>query len=314
MPHLPSATDEAIARTHRSALRSIARVVAETATPTPPGKALTDIADMLADAPALVLTGAGVSTDSGIPDYRGPRGSLSRHRPMTYQEFRYDPAASHRYWARSFVGWRIMDRARPNRTHFAIAELERAGFVTGVITQNVDGLHVDAGTKNVVPLHGDLATVICLNCGYREGREHFDARLAAANPGFLERARVDEHSVNPDGDVDLSQSLVDQFHMVGCERCGSKLLKPDVVYFGEPVPKSRKDAAARLLEESGSLLVAGSSLAVMSGYKFVIDAQRAGKPVAVINGGPGRADDRVETLWRTPVAPAFDALLDELEI
>nr|WP_120491644.1 NAD-dependent protein deacetylase [Corynebacterium lactis] len=313
-PTLSTSTDESIARSHRSALRSIARVVSETTTPTPPDKALADIAAMLADAPALVLTGAGVSTDSGIPDYRGPRGSLSRHRPMTYQEFRYDPAASHRYWARSFVGWRIMDRARPNRTHFAIAELERAGYVRGVVTQNVDGLHAQAGTENVVPLHGDLATVMCLNCGYREDREHFDARLAAANPGFLQRARVDEDSVNPDGDVDLSEALVAEFTMVGCERCGSPMLKPDVVYFGEPVPRQRKEAAAKLLEESGSLLVAGSSLAVMSGYKFVIDAQRAGKPVAVINGGPGRADARVQTLWRTPVAPAFDALLDELEL
>lgn len=309
-----STAGASIARSHRSALRSIARVVTETATPTPPDKALASIAEMLSDAPALVLTGAGVSTDSGIPDYRGPRGSLSRHRPMTYQEFRYDSAASHRYWARSFVGWRIMDRARPNRTHFAIAELERHGFARGVVTQNVDGLHAQAGAKNVVPLHGDLATVMCLNCGSREDRERFDARLASANPGFLERARVDEGSVNPDGDVDLSAPLVAAFHMVGCERCGSTMLKPDVVYFGEPVPADRKEAATKMLEEAGSLLVVGSSLAVMSGYKFVIDAQRAGKPVAVINGGPGRADGRVQTLWRTPVAPAFDALLDALDI
>ena len=139
--------DEAVELAHRSALRSIARVVSDTAVPTPPEKALGDIVKQLRNGPAAVLTGAGVSTDSGIPDYRGPRGSLSRHRPMTYQEFRYDPAASHRYWARSFVGWRVMNQARPNRTHFALVELERAGLINGVITQNVDGLHKAAGTR-----------------------------------------------------------------------------------------------------------------------------------------------------------------------
>ncbi|MEJ5919559.1 MULTISPECIES: Sir2 family NAD-dependent protein deacetylase [unclassified Corynebacterium] len=301
-----------IARAHASALRSIARVVHETATPTPPDQALTEIATQLRNSPALVLTGAGVSTDSGVPDYRGPSGSLSRHRPMTYQEFRHDPAASHRYWARSFVGWRIMDQARPNRTHFALAELEHEGFVTGVVTQNVDGLHIDAGQPTVIPLHGNLASVVCLECGFVEKRALFDERLSAANPEFFEQAGVDESTVNPDGDVDLRADLVEKFVMVGCAQCGSRLLKPDVVYFGEPVPGDRKEAAYELLRESESLLVVGSSLAVMSGYKFVIEAQKAGKRVAVVNGGPGRADGRVDTLWRTGVGPAFDAVLDEL--
>ena len=162
---------------------------------------------------------------------------------MTYQEFRHDPAANHRYWARSFVGWRVMDSAVPNRTHYALVELERAGLVNGVVTQNVDGLHKQAGSAKLVALHGDMETVVCLMCGYREVRTHFDARLAAANPGYLEHLVVEADQVNPDGDVTLDESDVAAFRMAGCERCGSELLKPDVVYFGEPVPAERRDAA-----------------------------------------------------------------------
>ena len=314
-PHLaPAFADPVINHSHRSALRSIERVVAETAEPTPPERALELVAEQLQSGPALVLTGAGVSTDSGIPDYRGPGGSLSRHRPMTYQEFSHDPAASHRYWARSFVGWRQMDDADPNRTHYALVELERAGYVGGLITQNVDGLHRAAGTRTLLHLHGDLDTVMCLDCGRREDRRIFGERLEAANPGYLESLTFDPSMVNPDGDVTLPQSAVDRFVMVGCVRCGSRRLKPDVVYFGEPVPAVRKQQAADMLEAAASLLVVGSSLAVMSGYRFVLEAQRQGKRVAVVNGGPGRADRRVDVLWRTPVAPAFDALLDLLEL
>lgn len=309
-----SFTDPAVNDSHRAALRSIARVVEETAVPTPPEEALERIAGQLERGSVLVLTGAGVSTDSGIPDYRGPRGSLSRQRPMTYQEFSHDPAASQRYWARSFVGWRQMYVAEPNRTHFALVELERAGLLRGLITQNVDGLHRAAGSGKLLHLHGDLDTVMCLDCGRREDREIFDERLEAANPGYLESIALDPTMVNPDGDVTLPQEAVDRFRMVGCIRCGSRRLKPDVVYFGEPVPRHRRQEASRLLDDAASLLVVGSSLAVMSGYRFVLDAQRQGKPVAVVNGGPGRADHRVDVLWRTPVAPAFDALLDALGV
>lgn len=305
---------KAVEMTHRAAIRSIERVVAETAEPTPPAHALKRTAELFRQGPALVLTGAGVSTDSGIPDYRGPHGSLKRHRPMTYQEFRHDPAASHRYWARSFVGWRTMREADPNRTHFALVELERAELITGVVTQNVDGLHTSAGARSVVDLHGDLATVACLTCGYKEDRRELDRRLEAANPGYIDSILVDDSTVNPDGDVTLPESVVARFVMPGCARCGSPLLKPDVVYFGESVPSARRHQAVSLLDASSFLLVAGSSLAVMSGFKFVLDAQRAGKPVVVINGGPGRADARVDVLWRTDVASAFDALLDELEL
>ncbi|MDK8812980.1 Sir2 family NAD-dependent protein deacetylase [Corynebacterium striatum] len=304
--------DPGIALAHRSALRSIQRVVSETTEPTP--HAAERVAEQLRAGGVMVLTGAGVSTDSGVPDYRGPQGSLSRHTPMTYQEFRYDSAPSHRYWARSFVGWRVMDAARPNRTHYALVELECAGLLSGIVTQNVDGLHKEAGTETLIPLHGDMEHVVCLNCGYAEDRGAFDARLAAANPDYLERWVVRADEVNPDGDVALSQQAVDEFVMAPCIRCGSELLKPDVVYFGEPVPAERRDAARDLLSRSSSLIVVGSSLAVMSGYRFMLDALKQGKEVSVINGGPGRGDPKATTLWRTQVAPAFDELLDLLDV
>ncbi|MCI1257373.1 MAG: NAD-dependent protein deacetylase [Corynebacterium provencense] len=303
---------EQISLAHRSALRSIARVVGETADPTPPDVARRAVARQLEGGGVLVLTGAGVSTDSGIPDYRGPGGSLGRHRPMTYQEFRYDPRASHRYWARSFVGWRTMATAVPNPVHYAIAELEQNGLVGGVITQNVDGLHAAAGTENLLCLHGDLSRVICLICGQVEDRRELDIRLNAANPGFLDEVRTDPAQVNPDGDVELDDAHVRRFRMVGCTGCGSELLKPDVVYFGEPVPGHRRERASQMVEEASSVLVVGSSLAVMSGYRPVLQASRQGKTVSVVNGGPGRADARVDTVWRTPVAPAFLGLLDDL--
>ncbi|QPK79230.1 NAD-dependent protein deacetylase [Corynebacterium lizhenjunii] len=302
--------DAAVELAHRSALRSIQRVVTETATPTPGARE--KVAQQLRAGGVMVLTGAGVSTESGVPDYRGPHGTLARHTPMTYQEFRYDQAASHRYWARSFVGWRVMDAARPNRTHFALVELERAGLITGVVTQNVDGLHKQAGTQRLIALHGDMEHVMCLECGFSERRGDFDARLEACNAGYLERWVVAADEVNPDGDVDLSAQAVEEFSMAPCVRCGSVLLKPDVVYFGEPVPTARRDAAYELLAQSQSLLVLGSSLAVMSGYRFMLDALKQGKPVAVVNGGPGRGDAKATTLWRTQVGPACDVLLDDL--
>lgn len=231
---------------------------------------------------------------------------------MTYQEFRYDPGALHRYWARSFVGWRQMDSARPNRVHELFASWEERGLVTGVVTQNVDGLHQAAGSRAVVALHGDLATVVCLACGFKEERRSFDSRLEGANPGYLESIRVDAGMVNPDGDVTLRDADVARFRLLGCLRCGSQLLKPDVVYFGEPVPLERKEQVAVMLERARSVLVAGSSLAVMSGLRIVIDAQRQAKEVSVINGGPGRADDRVDTLWRTQLRPALEAVARRL--
>lgn len=304
--------DPAVQWVHQSALRSIQRVVHETTAPTEPAQALGEVVAQLRHGPVLALTGAGISTDSGVPDYRSPGGRLSTGRPMTYQEFAHAPEASHRYWARAYVGVRFLRSVSPNRNHYALVELERAGMLSGVVTQNVDSLHTRAGSSTVVELHGDMNTVVCLDCGFKEERSLFDDRLHHANPGFLDS--VGNYQVNPDGDVELPQAEVDRFHMIPCVQCGGPRLKPDVVYFGESVPRWRRQAADVLLAGSTSVLVVGSSLAVMSGYRVVLDALRQGKPVAVINGGPGRADPKVTTLWRTRIAPALDAVLDELEL
>ncbi|WP_344299258.1 NAD-dependent protein deacetylase [Sinomonas flava] len=302
----------AIAGAHAAALRSIAREVTETVGPQTPAVARDGILGLLRAGGVLVLTGAGVSTASGIPDYRGPQGSWRKHRPMTYQEFRHDPAARHRYWARSYIGWRHLNRAEPNRAHRALAAFERAGRVAGVVTQNVDGLHAAAGTRNLVTLHGDLDKVMCLNCGAVEGRSNLDERLAQANPGYAEAVAHDPSTVNPDGDIELDGRWVERFHMVGCLVCGSVELKPDVVYFGESVPAERKDRATAMLAGARSLLVLGSSLAVMSGFRFVLDAGRAGKPVGIVNQGPTRGDSRAHWRWRTDVGEALEELSSEL--
>lgn len=293
---------------HRSAIRSIERVVGENAPLQDPQIASQGIRSMLERGSVLVLTGAGVSTDSGIPDYRGPQGSLHRHRPMTYQEFLHEPAARHRYWARSFVGWRHMTNVSPNPIHHRLAAWESDGKINGIVTQNVDGLHLAAGSHNVIALHGDMESIACLNCGSSEGRASLDARLLEANPGYLERVNLDPRLINPDGDVTLDQAHVDEFIMVGCLVCGSPALKPSVVYFGENVPAERKARLKDLEAASSSLLVIGSSLAVMSGYKLVLDARSAGKPVGLINGGPTRADAKADFRWRTNIAPALEEL------
>lgn len=298
-------TSHPAALAHHSAIRSIQRVVAETAPLQDANIASAGILRLLRETRPLVLTGAGVSTDSGIPDYRGPNGSLVRHRPMTYQEFRHDPKARHRYWARSFVGWRHMDRARPNRAHEILASWAASGLIAGLVTQNVDGLHAEAGAADVVTLHGDLDIVRCLDCGATEARASLDARLAAANPGYLDAVRVAPELVNPDGDVTLDQAWVERFVMAPCLVCGSLALKPDVVYFGENVPEVKKSRARELAAAAGSVLTVGTSLAVTSGYRFVLDAKAAGKPVGIINGGPTRGDAKADYRWRSDVASAL---------
>lgn len=240
--------------------------------------------DLLRGRPLVVLTGAGLSTDSGIPDYRGP-GSPARA-PMTYQEFVSGPAAQQRYWARSHLGWGRMHRAEPNAGHRALARLDP----TLLITQNVDGLHEAAGSRRVVALHGRIADVVCLDCRAVTARSALQQRLAALNPGFAERHA--DAAVRPDGDVDLDDTA--GFVVPGCERCGG-VLKPDVVFFGENVPKPRVqrcfDAVDALAESGGALLVAGSSLTVMSGFRFVRRCAAAGTPVVIVNRGTTRGDD-----------------------
>jgi NAD-dependent SIR2 family protein deacetylase len=238
--------------------------------------------ELLASRPLVVLTGAGLSTDSGIPDYRGP-GAPTRA-PMTYQEFVATPDAQQRYWARSHLGWQRMGRAEPNVGHRALADLD-PGLL---ITQNVDGLHEAAGSRQLVALHGRVADVVCLTCRTTSSRAALERELDALNPGWLERHGWVES--RPDGDVDLDDTH--DFVVPRCP-CGGPL-KPDVVFFGENVPADRVArcyAAVEALGSSGALLVAGSSLTVMSGLRFVKRAARGGTPIVIVNRGVTRGDE-----------------------
>jgi NAD-dependent SIR2 family protein deacetylase len=266
------------------------------------------LADLLADGDTVVLSGAGLSTDSGIPDYRGATGTLRRHTPMTYQTFIRDPRGRHRYWARSFVGWRQIREARPNDGHRAVGELQSAGLIGGVITQNVDGLHQAGGARDVVELHGGLDRTVCLNCGDVASRPALDERLQEANPHF--GPHTDE--INPDGDAELPDEVLDGFVMVGCEACGEGPLKPDVVFFGETVPRDRVDRCFGLVESAGSLLVLGSSLTVMSGYRFVLRAAKLGVPVGIVNVGPTRGDAKADVRVDAPLGVVLPELAARL--
>ena len=239
------------------------------------------VLDVLSDG-FVALTGAGVSTDSGIPDYRGP-GSIART-PMTYQDFLSGPAARQRYWARSHIGWSRMKRALPNPGHRALAALEARGLVRLLVTQNVDGLHESAGSGNVCALHGRIAEVICLSCRTTSSRAALHASLETLNPGWLtDHASVE---VRPDGDVALEKTA--GFVVPDCA-CGG-VLKPDVVFFGENVPKERVLRCYAAVEQAPALLVLGSSLAVMSGLRFVKAAAKQRKPVVIVNRGETRGD------------------------
>jgi NAD-dependent SIR2 family protein deacetylase len=246
---------------------------------------LRELARLLAGRRIAVLTGAGCSTESGIPDYRGPGTERRARNPIQYRAFMNDPLARVRYWARSFVGWPRFAAACPNAAHLALAKLEHAGCTAGVITQNVDGLHEAAGSRQVVELHGRLANVRCLICGARESRTRLQQRLRRLNPTF----RDDAPELAPDGDGELPAELVAGFSIAACESCGGTL-KPDVVFFGENVPKQTVDSAWALFKSADALLVVGSSLAVFSGFRFVREAKRCGMPIAMVNVGPSRGD------------------------
>lgn len=260
------------------------------------------LVDLVAEGGVVVLSGAGLSTESGIPDYRGPTGAARPATPMTYQAFTGSEQARQRYWARSHVGWRTVARAQPNAGHLAVTGLQRAGLLDGVVTQNVDGLHTAAGTVGVVELHGALDRVVCLDCREVTGREQLDARLSAANPGWRDRTAAPQ----PDGDVDLDDTS--GFAVVPCRRCGG-VLKPHVVFFGETVPRDRVDASFALVEGARCLLVLGSSLTVMSGYRFVLRAAKQGLPVAVVNAGPTRGDAQATVRVDAPLGELLPALL-----
>ncbi|HXO79094.1 MAG TPA: NAD-dependent protein deacetylase [Mycobacterium sp.] len=242
---------------------------------------------LLAGRRVAVLTGAGMSTDSGIPDYRGPDSPPSN--PMTIRQFTSDPVFRQRYWARNHVGWRHMNDTQPNAGHRAVAALERHGVVNGVITQNVDLLHTKAGSRDVINLHGTYAQVICLSCGHSMSRAALAKELDVLNPGFTERVEaVGGLAVAPDADAVVEDTAA--FRYLDCASCGG-MLKPDIVYFGESVPKDVVRQAFSRVEDADALLVAGSSLTVFSGYRFVRHAAARGIPVAIVNRGPTRGDD-----------------------
>jgi len=257
--------------------------------------------DVLSRRRWLTLTGAGVSTDSGIPDYRGP-GAPART-PMTGQQFRSGLAARQRYWARAFLGWSTMGAVEPNATHRALVALEERGIVEGLITQNVDGLHTTAGHREVVDLHGRLDRVICLGCGELTARAAVQERLAELNPGFGAEAL----EVLPDGDVSLESTA--SFVVADCDGCGGAL-KPDVVFFGENVPATRVERCYRMVEEAGALVVLGSSLHVFSGRRFVKHAHQRGIPIVIVNHGETRGDDLATVKLDAGCAETLAALVD----
>lgn len=238
--------------------------------------------------PTLVLTGAGMSTGSGLPDYRG-RDAVPRS-PMTYQEFTSSDLSRRRYWARSTVGWRFFDLARPNDAHRALADLGRLTPLTGIVTQNVDGLHQRAGSSPVVDLHGNLSRVACLGCGAITSRRLLQQELLAANPSYARRLDVlaAEARTAPDGDTEVDRT--DHFVYPSCTACGG-MLKPDVVFFGENAPRAVVERAHGLLEDSEVLLVLGTSLSVMSGLRFLRRFVKLGRDIVVLGDGPTRGDD-----------------------
>lgn len=264
--------------------------------------------ELFKDGPVAVLTGAGLSTDSGIPDYRGP--ASAPRKPMTYQEFIGDTGFRSHYWARNHVGWRHMIETQPNAGHFALVELERAGFIAGVITQNVDTLHQKAGSTNVIDLHGSFDRVICLNCHHIISRQSLDSRLSELNPNFLaELGDIADVEIAPDADAVIEATA--HFLVADCERCGG-MLKPDVVYFGESVPKFRVEKSFEMVESASALLVLGSSLTVHSGLRFARRAAKDGKPVAIINRGETRADGLASLKWQVGTSEALVLLTNKL--
>lgn len=269
--------------------------------------ALAPVAELLAGARRIVaLTGAGCSTESGIPDYRSPRPE-PRGRPIRYMEFVRRADMRRRYWARSMVGWPAIAAARPNPGHRALARLEAAGRIDTLITQNVDRLHHAAGSARIIELHGALAEVRCLDCGAITDRAAMQQRLRAANPGWGAAA----DTINPDGDATLDRDDYERFVVPPCATCGG-MLKPRVVFFGESVPPPRVEAAFAAVERADALLVAGTSLTVYSGLRFVRAAAERGLPIALVNVGPVRDEHLIDARVDGPTGRLLPALVERL--
>uniref|UniRef100_UPI002897C806 NAD-dependent protein deacetylase n=1 Tax=Diaphorobacter sp. TaxID=1934310 RepID=UPI002897C806 len=252
----------------------------------------------------FVITGAGCSTEVGIPDYRDHNGEWKRPQPVTFQAFMGDEATRRRYWARSLLGWRVMGRAQPGSAHRALAALEAAGRIELLLTQNVDGLHSAAGSQRTLDLHGRIDTVLCMDCGMRAPRAGLQHELERRNPGWVAL----QAGAAPDGDADLEGLDFGGFDVPSCAHCGNGLLKPDVVFFGESVPRERVEAARAALARSQAVLVVGSSLMVYSGFRFVQAAVDAGLPVAAVNQGRTRADGLLALKLEQDAGTALQAL------
>jgi NAD-dependent SIR2 family protein deacetylase len=268
---------------------------------------MTELGAWVAEGGVVILSGAGLSTDSGIPDYRGPSGSARKGTPMTYQTFTRDPIARRRYWARSHLGWRNIGDAEPNDGHRAVSHLQQLGLVDGIITQNVDGLHQAAGAHGVVELHGNLSWITCLDCGDQTPRLEVADRLEQANPNFAGVAEA----INPDGDAELPDEQLDGFEIVDCLACGG-MLKPDVVYFGESVPPARVSRSFAMVGDARTLLVLGSSLTVMSGRRFVLRAVKDGIRVAIVNRGVTRGEPYAGLVIDAPLGIVLPNLVGEV--
>lgn len=283
-------------------------MVAAVATASRRHRTMSDIARFVRTHPRLfVLTGAGISTGSGIPDYRDHDGSWKRKAPVTLQEFMRSAAARRRYWVRSMIGWPVLATARPNAAHHALVRLQAAGHVHRLVTQNVDGLHQCAGSVDVVELHGSVARVGCIDCGAECSRLDVQQRLEAANPAYRALPAV----AAPDGDADFDPAVLDGFAVPACVRCGG-ILKPCVVFFGDNVPRPRVESTLRALEQADAMLVVGSSLMTYSGYRFCEHAHGIGKPIAAINLGRTRADHLFSVKVERPCAEALADLVQML--
>jgi NAD-dependent SIR2 family protein deacetylase len=255
------------------------------------------------------LTGAGVSTASGIPEYRDQDGNWKHAKPVQFNDFRARERVRSRYWARSFAGWHRVNDARPNRAHNALAGLEQAGLLKTLITQNVDGLHHRAGSQSVIDLHGRLDAVRCLSCDVVTPRGQWQQRLLSGNPNW----RVVAGGSKPDGDVQMSDVDSANFSVPDCDACGG-IVKPDVVFFGEPVPQQRVAAAKDALAGSGALLIVGSSLMVFSGFRFARFALEFDKPIAIVNQGRTRADDLAHMKFDGDCGDVLDSTLKRLNL
>ena len=256
----------------------------------------------------LVITGAGLSTGSGIPAYRNHSGDWLRRTPIFYQDFMRSSTARRRYWARSYIGWQPVARAAPNPGHYALANLERSGHIDTLITQNVDGLHQRAGSQSLIELHGQLGRVRCLDCGQVYRRDDIQTRLSELNPGWLPEV----YQLNPDGDVDLDDAAYPGFNVADCQNCHGRL-KPDVVFFGESVCPQVSRSIQQASDHCDGVLVVGSSLVVMSGYRIVKSMHGQKKPVVAINQGHTRADDLLEFKVNQDCVKVLDHLQNSLE-